>query len=151
MDDNWFFAASLRLALDDDESLIVCDASPRPDGLEERIHHFRPHLLIFDLSIGQVSGLAVAQNLRDRGNRLPILFLSSQIGVAKTDIERIGNCAFLPKDKRPSRLIRLIKQMLDEADAREIQLRESSRPNSPLVAHSDPPNAHKTGPAVTPS
>jgi DNA-binding NarL/FixJ family response regulator len=117
LDDNWFFAASLRLALDDEESLGVCDASPRPEGLEERLAHFRPHLLIFDLSIGSVSGLSVAKHLRGRGWTTPIVFLSSQQALADDELAAIGNCAFLPKDKRPATLIRLVKRLLAEADA----------------------------------
>jgi DNA-binding response OmpR family regulator len=116
LDDNWFFAASLRLALDDEESLGVCDASPRPEGLEERLAHFRPHLLILDLSIGTVSGLSVAKTLRARGWMTPIVFLSSQQALGDDELRAIGNCAFLLKDKRPAILIRLIKKLLTDAE-----------------------------------
>lgn len=114
LDNNWFFAASLRLALDSDRAFWVCDASLNPKGLEERIEHFRPDLLIFDLSLGDTSGLHVASELRARGNRLPIVFLSSQAGVSDADLRGIGDCAYLPKDKRPAVLIKLLKQLLNK-------------------------------------
>jgi two-component system OmpR family response regulator len=117
LDDNWFFAASLRLALNDDRSFSVCDAAMKPEGLEDRIAHFRPDLLIFDLSLGKASGLDVARSLRAHGSRIPIVFLSSQAGVPESDLAQIGNCAYLPKDKRPSTLIRLLKRVLVEASS----------------------------------
>lgn len=112
VDDNWFFAAGLRVLIDNEDDLLVCDCIRSEQHLVERIHLLRPHLLVIDLSLGQHSGLEVARNLRLQAVQTPILFISSAFEPSPAEFAAVEKCSFAQKGSRPTEVLKSIRKAL---------------------------------------
>ena len=112
VDDNWFFAACLRTVIDQEADLVVCDTARSSARLPEAIRHYAPDLLLIDLTLGNDSGLQLADTLRRSGVATPILLISSLVTPARRELERIGRCAFWPKGEAHG-FLRRVRRLLD--------------------------------------
>lgn len=112
VDDNEFFAACLRVVIDNESDLEVCDKASDTRGLTERIHRQSPDLLIIDLALAKESGLAVARFLRAAAITTSILFVSSLASPSKEQMEQIGSCSFVPKNGDLPRMLKHIRKLL---------------------------------------
>ena len=112
VDDNWFFAAGLRVLIDNEDDLLVCDCIRSEQHLVERIHLLRPHLLVIDLSLGQQSGLDVARRLRKQAVLTPILFISSAFEPTPAEFATVQKCSFAQKGSRPTEVLKSIRKVL---------------------------------------
>ncbi len=88
----------------------------RPDGLA-MVDTFKPDLLILDVMMEQPDdGFAMAQELRRKGNRLPILMLTSVASASGLafgqDDEMVPVDAFVPKPVEPATLIATVAKLL---------------------------------------
>lgn len=117
IDDNYFFSFCLRTLIDCESDLSVCDVAPSAAQLEERVEHYRPHLLVMDLSVGRDSGYDFARGLRSRGIEVPILFVSSYGNLSRRDLVRVPAASFMAKAGDPRRMITRIRRILQESPA----------------------------------
>jgi DNA-binding NarL/FixJ family response regulator len=115
IDDNYFFSFCLRTLIDCEPDLCVCDVAPSASGLLERVEHYRPHLLVMDLSAVTASGYHFARSLRTAGIVVPILFVSSCSSLSRRDLGRVPAASFMAKAGDPRRLIARIRRILDDA------------------------------------
>lgn len=112
VDDNWFFAAGLRVLIDNEDDLLVCDCIRSEQHLVERIHLLHPHLLVIDLSLGRQSGLEVARSLRQQSVETPILFISSAFEPSPAEFATVEKCSFAQKGSRPTEVLKSIRKAL---------------------------------------
>lgn len=79
---------------------------------------------ILDFRLPGMSGLEIAAELRERGQELPIVFLSGEADIPTTvSALKLGAVDFLTKPADPERLVAVVKELLSEAQ----RLRESSQ------------------------
>lgn len=118
IEDTASFRLLIRLALEF-EGFEVLEALDGQSGLA-MANNVRPDLILLDLKLPDLDGLAVCQQLKaDPELRLiPVVVLS-----ASDDSEEIGNCmeagatGYLLKPFRPKYLIDMVRQKLASADA----------------------------------
>lgn len=107
------FAVSLFLTRQGHE---VKTAATRGEGMRA-LADFQPELLVLDVMIEQPDdGIAMAQELRRNGNRLPIIMLSSVGRVTgmqfDRDDEMVPVDAFFAKPARPEELLAKVEELL---------------------------------------
>lgn len=113
------FAVSLLLRK---EGYEVKSASSRPDGTKA-LQEFDPDLLILDVMMDAADdGIAMAQDLRRRGLRLPILMLTSVGRVTGMTFDRDDDLvpvdAFVEKPVRPEDLLAKVRELLGKEGVR---------------------------------
>jgi CheY-like chemotaxis protein len=70
------------------------------------------HLIVTDLVMHGVGGVAVARQLRARGERVPILFISGYSNDTPADLRAFGR--FLAKPFTPTALIEAVRGAIEE-------------------------------------
>lgn len=116
IDDNSFFSFCLRTLIDREQELAVCDIAASEEDLTERISHYRPDLLVVDLSVGRQGGYDLACMLRRSGIETPILFVSTANPLPRSRLEQIPGAEFACKGGNPRLLIARIKALLGVAE-----------------------------------
>lgn len=72
-------------------------------------------LLVSDVRLGGMDGIAVAGQLRERRARLPVLLISGYTDATRHDEIRENGYRFVPKPFTPTALATAIREVLDEA------------------------------------
>jgi two-component system cell cycle sensor histidine kinase/response regulator CckA len=72
------------------------------------------HLIVSDLVMPHVGGVALAQRLHERGNRPPLLFISGYSTHTAAELEAFGR--LLPKPFAPAQLLEAVRATIDEAE-----------------------------------
>jgi DNA-binding response OmpR family regulator len=113
------FALSLLLRK---EGFEVRTATSRADGMRA-LEDFGPDLMLLDVMMEQPDdGIAMAQELRRAGHRLPILMLTSVGRVTGMSFDRDDDLVpvdvFLEKPVRPEDLLAKVRQLLAGAGAK---------------------------------
>jgi two-component system response regulator FixJ len=71
--------------------------------------------ILLDLHMPGLSGFQVLDNLREQGNRLPVVLFSGRTDSKTEELAiKLGAAALLPKPIAPMQLIRLVRQLLAE-------------------------------------
>lgn len=88
----------------------------RPDGMT-KVDSFKPELLILDVMMERPDdGFVMAQDLRRKGNQLPILMLTSVASASGLafgrDDEMVPVDAFVPKPVEPATLVQTVAKLL---------------------------------------
>lgn len=84
----------------------------------ELVRDVRPHALVSDVGMPGSDGYSLAQQLRERGVRIPMVALTAYAGAADADRARAaGFDAHLRKPVEPARLVGAIARLLGEDDA----------------------------------
>lgn len=79
---------------------------------------------ILDFRLPGMSGLEIAAELRERGQELPIVFLSGEADIPTTvSALKLGAVDFLTKPAQPERLVEVVEELLAEAE----RLQESEK------------------------
>ena len=104
------------------EGYEVHTATSRAEGMKA-LADFAPDLLVLDVMMEQPDdGIAMAQDLRRRGMRLPIVMLTSVGRVTGMsfgrDDEMVPVDAFFEKPVRPDELLRVVRDLLQPAGGR---------------------------------
>ena len=99
----------------------VKSAPSRATGMKE-IEAFSPDLLVLDVMMEQPDdGIAMAQELRRTGRRLPIVMLTSVGKVTGmsfgSDADLVPVDAFFEKPVPPAELIRKVRELLEKTEA----------------------------------
>jgi PAS domain S-box-containing protein len=89
------------VARDGEEALRMLEAEKQPF-----------HLIVTDLVMHGVGGVAVARQLRARGERVPILFISGYSNDTPADLRAFGR--FLAKPFTPTALIEAVRGAIEE-------------------------------------
>ncbi len=72
---------------------------------------------ILDFRLPGMSGLEIAAELRERGQKLPIVFLSGEADIPTTvSALKLGAVDFLTKPAHPERLLGVVEELLAEAE-----------------------------------
>lgn len=113
------FALSILLRK---EGYEVETAASRAEG-KRALVTFDPHLLILDVMMEEADdGIAMAQELRREGRRVPILMLTSVGRVTGMSFDRDDDLvpvdAFVEKPVRPEDLLAQVRALLHEQGAR---------------------------------
>lgn len=112
IDDHNFFAACLRVMLDNESDLVVCDVATNSSDARERIERLKPDLLVIDLTLGAESGLEVGRRLRAMHIETPILFVSTMSKPTRAQIAEVAHSAFIPKSKKPAQFLEALRAVL---------------------------------------
>lgn len=112
-DPDIIFAVSLFLKKEGHE---VRSATSRADGMQQ-LETFKPDLMILDVMMEQPDdGIAMAQELRRRGHKLPILMLTSVGKVTGMSFDRDNDLvpvdAFFEKPVKPEDLLKKVAELL---------------------------------------
>jgi DNA-binding response OmpR family regulator len=112
------FAVSLYLRK---EGYEVQSASSRAEGMSA-IAGYKPDLLILDVMMEQPDdGIAMAQELRRTGQKLPIVMLTSVGKVTGMHFDKDSDLvpvdAFFEKPVRPEELLRKLQELLKQRGA----------------------------------
>ena len=107
------FAVSLFLKKEGHEVLTAANRAEGMKGLDS----FKPDLMVLDVMMEQPDdGIAMAQELRRQGNRVPIIMLTSVGKVTGMsfgqDAELVPVDAFFEKPVRPEDLLRKVGELL---------------------------------------
>jgi chemotaxis response regulator CheB len=112
VDDNPFFSACLSSLIDAERDLVVCGDARSSATLNRTLKGCSPDMIVLDLGLGPESGVGIARALRRRGNRTPVVFVSSLGAPSAATLKQIGRCAFWKKGGDDDGLLRLIRRTL---------------------------------------
>jgi len=92
--------------------------APDGDTAFSKIRNIAFHLIILDVMLPRMSGLAICENLRLSGNHTPVIFLSAR-GSSKERIEglKVGGNDYLAKPFEMEELLLRIRNLLARNDA----------------------------------
>ncbi len=96
------------LARERDIEVLACCA----DGLStlQAVEKHRPDILVLDVRMPRMDGLAVLQTLKSRGLRTRVILLAAELRAARmAEATRLGVRRVLPKDMAPSTLVQCIR------------------------------------------
>ena len=128
--------ATRRVLIVDDEPEVrktltdILRAMRYPDGLEiegaadgreglEAVVRQLPDLVLLDLQMPRMGGLALLKQIRDVGPRLPVIVISAtQENKLSTEALRSGAVAYLPKPFDPRHVEMLVTTFLDTGKPR---------------------------------
>lgn len=128
--------ATRRVLIVDDEPEVrktltdILRAMRYPDGLEiegaadgreglEAVVRQLPDLVLLDLQMPRMGGLALLKQIRDVGPRLPVIVISAtQENKLSTEALRGGAVAYLPKPFDPRHVEMLVTTFLDTGKSR---------------------------------
>ncbi len=113
-DDHRLVLGGLRslLARERDMEVLACCA----DGLEaiEAVEKHRPDILVLDVRMPRMDGLAVVQALRRRGLQAPVILLAAELRAAQLDeAASLGVRGVLLKDMAPATLVQCIRTVYE--------------------------------------
>jgi CheY-like chemotaxis protein len=105
------------------EPLEIEGVADGRDGLDAVVRQ-RPDLVLLDLQMPRMDGLALLKQIRDVEPRLPVIVISAtQENKMSSEALRHGAVAYLPKPFDPRHVEMLVTTFLD-----------SSKPRSPKIA-----------------
>lgn len=119
----------------------VITADNGVEGLAS-IEFDKPDLVVLDVMMPQMNGHQVREEVRKRGNKVPILFLSAA-GTFEEQVEQMQDdlVDYIPKPFKPSEVAEHIEAMLDpkrrEEVARERAKREAKLHTIVNIMHRD--------------
>ncbi len=95
-----------------------CECVEAETGAAALAQSTPPHVVLLDVSLPDMSGLAVAQQMLARSPSLPIIIITMHdAALYRDDARAIGAAAFVPKDQLPSALASALRTILaGEAD-----------------------------------
>jgi len=113
VDDHQLFVAGLSSLINQAGDLEVCGAAHEPAEVLREVHRLQPDLVILDVRLRDMDGLAVAEALRHAEGEIPLLFLSS---LADSHLRhralQLGARGFLEKTQEPERILQGIHRAL---------------------------------------
>ncbi len=123
VEDSQLDAELIQAALDEDGieyEVILVDSEP---DYVASLSHFRPDIVLSDLSLPGFSGERALQLLRQQDEDLPFIFVSATLGEeAAIEALRKGATDYILKEK-PARLATAVRRALSEASARRANRR----------------------------
>lgn len=113
VDDHRFFTFALTSLINSESDLMVCGAGFEQAMVLSEVSRLVPDILVIDVNLTQLDGLAMAAALRQVARDVPILFLSSlQNPQFEVDSRWLEPCCFVEKTKDPVDIIKGIRQTL---------------------------------------
>lgn len=113
-DDHPSIRENLRYLLNAELGLVVVGVAKDGRDALRLVHATRPDVLIVDSDMRDLSGIEVAQTLRQDGSRVGIVLYTLD-GEAFDQAKEIGIDAFVTKDSPPSMLIDAIRRVANAA------------------------------------
>ncbi|MFH2146225.1 MAG: response regulator [Candidatus Omnitrophota bacterium] len=114
IDDEEDFLAITKLNLEQTDVYEVITLSSGREALD-RVHHFRPHVIILDLIMPSIGGLEVCEMLNndELGQKVPIIILSA-LGkeVDKLKAFKLGVVDYMVKPIKTEDLLKKIEKAL---------------------------------------
>ena len=119
VDDEAHVRAFLRLLLRE-AGILDCEEASNGAQALEMITHRKPGLLMLDVNLPLVSGLAVLAQVRKSDPDIPVIMVSSE-STMKTVQEsvRLGAIGYLLKQQPKEKVLRSLFELLDSLDAEE--------------------------------
>lgn len=112
VDDDPFVRSGLRLILDSDLIEVIAEAADGDEALA-LIARERPDLVLLDIRMPRVDGITVTRALRERGDTVRILVLTTfDTDELVLDALRAGANGFLLKDTPPSDIVAAIHKTI---------------------------------------
>lgn len=113
VDDHFLIREGLKAVISREPDLVICCESEGGQMLPQLIQSRRPSALILDLSLPDIDGLELLQNVHRLYPKLPILVLSGQNErIYAERALRAGAKGFLPKSELSEHLIRALRMVL---------------------------------------
>ena len=112
VDDNPFFSACLSSLIDAEPDLQVAGEANSAATLNRTLRECSPDAIVLDLGLGAESGVGVARALRRRGNKTPLVFISSLGAPSPTTLKQIGRCVFWKKGDGDDGFLRLVRKVI---------------------------------------
>lgn len=114
VDDEPHILSLLRINLDDQVYDII-EASDGRDAIEKAKQHL-PHLILLDLMMPEVDGLAVCRTLKSNQSTscIPIVILTARGELARKQSLECGADHFLTKPFSPLRLLAELQRFLED-------------------------------------
>jgi DNA-binding NarL/FixJ family response regulator len=109
-DDHPSIRENLRYLLNAELGLVVVGVAKDGRDALRLVHATRPDVLVVDSDMRDLSGVEVAQTLRQDGSRVGIVLYTLD-GEAYEDAKEIGIDGFVTKDSPPSMLIDAIRRV----------------------------------------
>lgn len=141
------------LIVDDDDSIrsvlrdrlaahtfVVSEAENGLEGLKH-VEIEQPDLILLDLRMPEMDGMAVLQKLNDAGKNIPIIVLTAHGSIQHAvEAMKLGAYDFLPKPSKPDHILLVVKKALDHQGLRKqnkILRDELDRQYDMLVGNND--------------
>jgi DNA-binding NarL/FixJ family response regulator len=109
-DDHPSIRENLRYLLNAELGLVVVGVAKDGRDALRLVHATRPDVLVVDSDMRDLSGVEVAQTLRQDGSRVGIVLYTLD-GEAYEDAKEMGIDGFVTKDSPPSMLIDAIRRV----------------------------------------
>jgi two-component system alkaline phosphatase synthesis response regulator PhoP len=132
VEDNASIRQLVQWALED-EGLRVVTASDGPEAIEKAAH-FKPALILLDLGLPLMDGVAVSAELRSRQGASPPILVVSADRAAPDKAARIGALGLITKPFDLNELVGAVLGALDFGECSEHDVDSAAHASSPRVS-----------------
>jgi DNA-binding NarL/FixJ family response regulator len=111
VDDSPTFRRALRWYIEQDRTWEVCGEAENGQSAAEIVDQLHPDLIILDLSMPVMNGLAATEALRAVRPQPRVVVLTAEAGV-RPEVEAVGANALVPKDLRSGALLGCLRTVV---------------------------------------
>jgi len=114
VDDHTLFRDGIKSILDEVEIIRVIDEAPDAGTLLEKLHHLRPHMIITDISLPDMSGIELTKKITEDYPDIKVLMLSMHNNEEFIiNSLKAGAHGYLSKDIQSAELLEAIRAVMD--------------------------------------
>jgi two-component system, NarL family, invasion response regulator UvrY len=114
-DDHLILREGLKMILEETEDIQVVDEASHGDEVLDKAMKNSFDVMVLDINMPRKNGFEVLGELKARGNKIPVLMLSSYYGEDFRDLSiKAGAVGYIKKEQAPVQLIDAIRKVFRE-------------------------------------
>jgi two-component system invasion response regulator UvrY len=114
-DDHLILREGLKMILEETEDIQVVDEASHGDEVLDKAMKNSFDVMVLDINMPRKNGFEVLGELKARGNKIPVLMLSTYPGEEYRDLSiQEGAAGYLTKNQAPKHLIDAIRKVFQD-------------------------------------
>jgi len=116
-DDHLILREGLKMILEETEDIQVVDEASDGEEVLDKAKKNSFDVIMLDINMPRKNGFEVLEELKARGNKIPVLMLSTYSGEEYRDLSiKEGAAGYLTKKQAPAQLIDAIRKVFQDKE-----------------------------------
>jgi len=116
-DDHLILREGLKMILEETEDIQVVDEASDGEEVLDKAKKNSFDVIVLDINMPRKNGFEVLEELKARGNKIPVLMLSTYSGEEYRDLSiKEGAAGYLTKKQAPAQLIDAIRKVFQDKE-----------------------------------